>query len=211
MDGTLLDSEVLWDVAVAELSARQGFTMTRELRESTLGNSMVDALTKVYDAAGVPPEARDYAADDRWLLDRVAELFREDLPWRPGAADALDMVASAGIPMALVTNTVRELTELALDTLGRHRFVATVCGDEVEQGKPAPDPYLRAAALLGVDARACAAIEDSPAGTASAVAAGCSTLVVPSAAAVAPGLARTFRSSLEGLTLADLDIVVMRG
>ncbi|GAC48431.1 HAD family hydrolase [Gordonia aichiensis] len=204
MDGTLLDSEKLWDIAVAELSARHGYAMTPELRESTLGNSMTDALTKVFDASGVSPDARDYAADERWLLDRVAQLFADDLPWRPGAQEALTTIADAGIPMALVTNTVRELTDQALETIGAHFFAATVCGDEVENGKPAPDPYLRAASLLGVDASACVAVEDSPTGAQSATAAGCTTIVVPSTADVPQAGRRVFRGSLEGLALADL-------
>ena len=115
MDGTLLDSEKLWDIAVAELSERHGYTMTPELRESTLGNSMTDALTKVFDASGVPVDERDHAADERWLLDRVAQLFAVDLPWRPGAFEALTTIAAAGIPMALVTNTCLLYTSDAAD------------------------------------------------------------------------------------------------
>ncbi|WP_439033098.1 HAD family hydrolase [Gordonia terrae] len=204
MDGTLLDSEPIWDVAMAELAARHGVVMTPELRESTLGNSLPDALAKVHDAAGVPPHERDPDADGRWTLDRVTELFAEDLPWRPGARDALDLVASAGIPMALVTNTVRELTEVALTTIGRERFAVTVCGDEVATGKPAPDPYVRAAELLSVPTAHCLAVEDSPTGAAAASAAGCPTLVVESAAPVAPGRLRVFRDSLAGLRLGDV-------
>ena len=52
MDGTLLDSEKLWDIAIADLAADLGFELTHEVRESTLGNSMTDELTKVFDAAG---------------------------------------------------------------------------------------------------------------------------------------------------------------
>lgn len=211
MDGTLLDSERLWDIAVAELAARLGFAMTTELRESTLGNSMSDALTKLYDAADIPMTQRNYRADDRWLLDRVTELFARDLPWRPGAVAALDLIAAAGIPMALVTNTVRELTENALDTIGRERFAATVCGDEVTYAKPAPDPYLRAAELLGVAASDCLAIEDSPTGTDAATRAGATTLVVASAAPVPDGPRRRFRSTLVDLTLTDLLTADMRG
>ncbi len=58
--------------------------------------------------------------------------------------------AAAGLPTALVTNSLRRITELALDGIGREFFDVTVCGDEVPAGKPAPDPYLRAAELLGV-------------------------------------------------------------
>ncbi|GAA1480239.1 HAD family hydrolase [Gordonia sinesedis] len=206
MDGTILDTEPLWDIAMIELAARRGLQMTPELRESTLGNAMTDALTRVYDAAGLPGEKREYMADARWLLDRVAELFGDGLPWRPGAPEALELVTVQGVPMALVTNTVRELTDVALDTIGVGRFSASVCGDEVARAKPHPDPYLRAAALLGVEPAQCLVIEDSPTGAAAAAAAGIPALVVPSAAPVDPASGRTLRPTLTGLTAADLAV-----
>jgi HAD superfamily hydrolase (TIGR01509 family) len=204
MDGTLLDSEKLWDVAMADLATDLGVEMTRALRESTLGNSMPDALTKVFDAAGVPVGERDLPGRAAWLRTRVSELFSVGIPWMPGAREALDLVAGQGITMALVTNTERSLTELALETIGRNRFTATVCGDEVARGKPQPDPYLKAARLLDVDPAWCLAIEDSPTGSQAASAAGCAVLVIPSEAPVPSGPGRTLRKSLTGLTLADL-------
>lgn len=205
MDGTILDSEVLWDVAMAEFSERQGITMTEELRKSTLGNSMTGALTKIYVAASVAPADRDYPTDSAWLTSRVAELFDQGIPWRPGARDVLDALADAEIPIALVTNTDRPLAEHAMGTIGRDRFAFTVCGDEVPDGKPAPDLYLTAAAALGIAPRMCLAVEDSPTGTASATAAGCPTLVVPSADADVPdGPGRTFATTLESTTVDDL-------
>ena len=56
--------------------------------------------------------------------------------------------------MALVTNTRRFLTDRVLNSIGRQYFSAVVCGDEVARGKPAPDPYQRAAELLGARPRA---------------------------------------------------------
>ncbi len=92
-----------------------------------------------------------------WLHDFVGELFENGLPWCDGARDLLDELAAADVPMALVTNTRRGLTEKALNSIGRHYFSVTVCGDEVTDGKPAPDPYLRAAELLGLDPADCLA------------------------------------------------------
>lgn len=204
MDGTLLDSEPLWDIAMEDLALRHGIVMSPALRESTLGNSLPNAITRVHDAADIAQADRDLAADSRWMLDRVAVLFRADLPWRPGARDALDLVAAAGLPMVLVTNTVRELVEVAVETLGPERFTHTVCGDEVPEGKPAPDLYRKAAGLLGLRTDQCLAVEDSPTGTIAATAAGCPTLVVPSAAPVPAGSLRTFRETLVGLTADDL-------
>lgn len=204
MDGTLLDSEKMWDIAMIDLAADLGLEMTHELRESTLGNSMTDALTKVFAAAGIAPSDRDYPARSAWLRARVTVLFSQGIPWMPGAREALELIAAQGIPLALVTNTERELTEQALDTLGRERFAATVCGDEVTLGKPEPDPYLQAARLLGVEPGDCLAVEDSPTGAQAASTAGCAVIVVPSAASVPAGPGRTIRESLQGLTLADV-------
>lgn len=204
MDGTLLDSEKMWDIAMVDLAADLGIAMTGELRESTLGNSMTDALTKVFDAAGIAPADRDHSARSAWLRARVTELFSQGIPWMPGAREALELIAGQGIPLALVTNTERDLTEQALDTIGRHRFAATVCGDEVPLGKPAPDPYLQAARLLDVEPTGCLAFEDSPTGTQAASAAGCAVIVVASATPVPAGPGRTMRESLQALTLADV-------
>lgn len=205
MDGTILDSEPVWDIAIADLALRHGIVMTPALRASTLGNSLPDAIGKVHDAAELRPAERDVDADGRWTLDHVTELFRRDgLPWRPGADDALNLVAEAGLPMVLVTNTVREITQVALETIGAARFTATICGDEVRVGKPAPDLYLRAAELVGLRPDQCLAVEDSPTGTIAATAAGIPTLVVPSAVEVPAGNLRTFRTSLLGLTADDL-------
>ena len=82
-----------------------------------------------------------------------------------------------------------------------------MCGDEVETGKPAPDPYLRAAELLDVSAAACVAVEDSPNGALSAERAGAAVLVVPCDVPVPAGPRRTFRTDLVGLTARELGAV----
>ncbi|GAA1084675.1 HAD family hydrolase [Tsukamurella spumae] len=178
MDGTLLDSEKLWDIAVAEFTRKLGYDITPEQRETTLGNATGDALRKLFDFAQVPEADRDLVAAEQWLSNRVVELFDGGIPWQPGARETLDLLGAAEIPLVLVTNTIREVTEHALGTLGRDRFVATVCGDEVPTPKPAPDPYLRGAELAGFPAADCVAVEDSPTGARSALAAGCKVLTV---------------------------------
>ena len=118
------------------------------------------------------------------------------LPWCDGARELLEALAAEGTPMALVTNTQRALADRALNSIGRQYFSATVCGDEVPRGKPAPDPYLRAAELLGLQPDECLAIEDSVTGTAAAESAGCPVLVVPNDVAVPRGPRRRHISSL---------------
>ncbi|PSR69525.1 HAD family hydrolase [Nocardia sp. MDA0666] len=207
MDGTLLDSEKLWDIGVRELAEELGGRMTDAIRHALIGADARNALRILFDGLGLELDPAAMLAAGQWLERRVTELMAGPIPWRPGAQDALASLRTAGLPAALVTNTKRSITELCLETLGRHMFDVSVCGDEVDSGKPAPDPYLRAARLLGVAPEDCVAVEDSPTGSAAALAAGCRVLVVPCEIAVPsrPGL--EFRESLVGLTVDELALV----
>ncbi len=207
MDGTLLDSEKLWDIGVRELAVELGGVMTDGLRRALIGADGPNALRMLFDGLGLDRDAEAMTAAGHWLERRVTELMACPIPWRPGAQDALAALRAAGLPSALVTNTKRSITELCLSTLGRDTFDVSVCGDEVTSGKPAPDPYLRAAGLLGVDPADCVAVEDSPTGSAAALAAGCQVLVVPCEVEVPHRQGLNFRESLVGLTVGDLDRV----
>ena len=210
LDGTLLDSEKLWDIPLYELTEKLGGSLSLPTRQAMVGTNVKRTLDLLYGEVGIHDPTPEQLADGAaWIDKRMGEVFGGELPWRPGARDALATVRDAGFPMALVTSTERNLTELALDTIGRSLFDTTVCGDEVDGlNKPHPEPYLRAARVLGVDPAACVAVEDSPTGTASAAGAGCTVLVVPCDVPVAPGERRVFRSSLEGLAVADLTALV---
>ncbi|WP_066897929.1 HAD family hydrolase [Mycolicibacterium houstonense] len=207
MDGTLVDSEKLWDIAMQALYARMGRVLSAEVRESTVGGSAETVMRIVYDDLGLEPDPAAMAESADWLHDYTGELFEQGLPWRPGAQEMLDALTTAGIPMALVTNTRRGLTERALKSIGSHYFTVSVCGDEVDRAKPAPDPYLRAAHLLGVPAGHCLAVEDSVTGTVAAEAAGCPVLVVPNDVEVPAGPVRRHASSLAQLDVAGLRAV----
>lgn len=209
MDGTLLDSEKLWDVSLEALAEQLGGTLSAEGRESMVGSNMAHSLTILFDDLGIPCTPEDLATAQKWLRAKTAELFDAGLEWRPGAREALELVGRSGLPMALVTNTERFLTERALGTLGRDRFGAIVCGDEVQLGKPHPEPYQKAAEMLGLRPAECLAIEDSPTGTAAAEAAGTTVLVIPCAVPVPAGPRRIQRDSLEGLTLDELRSIWM--
>ncbi|NIH80536.1 HAD family hydrolase [Amycolatopsis viridis] len=206
MDGTLVDSEKLWDVALYECAEWLGGTLSTEQRLTLVGSNMDATASYLLTVTGHEPAPAAVARTGAWIRDRTANLFADELPWRPGAREALASVRRAGLASALVTSTERALTELALNTIGRDFFDATVCGDEVGgRNKPDPEPYLRAARLLGVDPARCVAVEDSPPGAASAAAAGCVVLVVPNDVSVEPGPRRVFRTSLTGV---DADTLV---
>lgn len=200
MDGTLVDSEKLWDVALYDAAEWLGGSLSTQQRLTLVGSNMAATSRYLIEVTGGQPTAAKIEDTGRWIRERTARLFTDALPWRPGAREALAAVRDSGLPSALVTSTERALTELALDTIGREFFDVIVCGDEVDGlNKPHPEPYLRAARLLGVEADRCVAIEDSRPGTASAAAAGCVVLVVPNDVPVGPGERRIFRDSLLGV------------
>ncbi|SHN45920.1 HAD family hydrolase [Cryptosporangium aurantiacum] len=206
MDGTLFDSEKLWDVGLDDLARHLGGSLSHSARVTMIGAPLALSMEILHADLGRPD--LDVESSGAWLEDRMRELFLTALVWRPGARELLAAVRAARVPTALVTATRRNLVEVALDTLGRENFDAVVCGDEVAHSKPHPEPYLRAAALLGVNPGDCVAVEDSVNGTASAEAAGCPVLVVPSEAPVPAGPRRVHRESLAGVGLPELAAVL---
>jgi HAD superfamily hydrolase (TIGR01509 family) len=209
MDGTLVDSEPVWDEALRALARWLGGSLSASARRATLGTNVPMSVEIVHRDVGRPDA--DPVASGTKLLAEAAERFAAGLVWRPGARGLVEAVRAAGIPAALVTNTERPLVEIALGPLVDELFDVSVCGDEVEHAKPAPDPYLTAARLLGVDPAATVAIEDSPTGAASAAAAGCAVLVVPSSDVPVPaGPGRTFAGSLATITVPDLATLIAR-
>ncbi|MFI5930280.1 HAD family hydrolase [Micromonospora sp. NPDC051543] len=202
MDGTLVDSEKLWDVALQELAREYGGELSADARRSIIGTAMAESMRILHDDLGQPE--RDPEISAAWINARILELFRAGLPWRPGAFELLHAVRVAGVPTALVTSSPRALVEIALDTLGRDSFDVVVAGDEVVAAKPHPEPYLTAARLLGAPIERCVAIEDSPTGVASALASGAAVLAVPAEVPLPPIEAVHQVRSLVGVDLAAL-------
>ena len=176
MDGTLVDTEPYWFAAEHRLVESFGNTWSDEHAHAVVGFDLFDTAAYIIEHGGVDLEPKAVVEN---LLDAVISACQEQLPWRPGARELLQELKSLGVPCALVTMSWRRFAEAVLDELPSNTFAATVFGDEVTHGKPHPEPYLTAAALLNVDPQECIAIEDSPTGVASANAAGCRVLGVP--------------------------------
>src|SRR5579875_102682 len=207
MDGLLIDSEPLWLQAETAVMARLGSAWTPADQMALLGGSLDRTVRYLLAKAArpAPPEAVG-----EWLMREIAErVRREGVPLRPGAAELLAGVDRAGLPRALVTSSERGFMEAVLDSTGL-RFDALVCADDVAVTKPDPEPYLLAAKLLGVPPPDCVALEDSPNGVASAQAAGCRVIAVPSLVPIPPAPGRLvvgslldLRADAGGITLRD--------
>lgn len=211
MDGLLVDSEPLWTVAEVELAERLGSTWTAQIKAAVVGTRLDVSVPTMLTMMDVGPDRAEPGEVTGWLLRRMAELYATDLPLMPGALDLLDALAAAAVPTALVSSSYRVLVDVVLAAVGRDRFAVTVAGDEVGRGKPDPQPYLTAAARLGVDPCRCVVLEDSLAGVLAGEAAGCVTVAVPTAVAPVPaGPGRVVIASLREASVAWLAGLVAR-
>jgi len=199
LDGLLVDSEPVWFEVERAVMAKLGGQWGPGDQEALIGGSLERTVAYLLTKAGQPAPARpDEVA--RWLLDGMTELvLARGVPVKPGARELLAEVAGAGIPHALVTSSARQIMDAALTVTGM-RFPVTVCSEDVRRTKPDPEPYLLAAARLGVPPPGCVVLEDSPNGVAAARAAGCPVIAVPSVAIPAgPGFV-----TVKSLTVVDL-------
>ena len=177
MDGTIIDTEPYWIEAEITLAKRDGGHWTHEDGLSLIGQAIPKSAGILRERAGVTGSIEEITDD---LIRLVGEQLRaHGAPWQPGAKELLAQLHDAGIPCALVTMSYTSLATILAGLLPAGTFSAIVTGDMVENGKPHPEPYLRAAALLGVEPNACVAFEDSPAGITSAESAGTHAIGVP--------------------------------
>jgi len=200
MDGTLVDTEPYWLQAESDMVHAAGGVWTVEDGLQLVGSGL-ERSALILQSRGVELTVEEIIVT---LTDQVRSRVGEQFPWRDGARELLTELRESGIPTALVTMSRRTMAIDVVEGLGFTGFDVIVAGDDVENAKPHPEPYLRAAELLGVDITACVALEDSEPGTASAVASGAVTFALPLHIPLPPSPAYHLRETMVGLTLAEL-------
>ena len=201
MDGTLVDTEPYWIESEFELVRAYGGTWSIEHALNLVGNDLLVSGRYIREHAGIDLEPARIVEE---LLDRVVARVSTAVPWRPGAVELLADLRAHDVRCALVTMSYRRFVAPILAALPEGTFEVIVTGDVVSQGKPHPEPYEKAAALLGVPPRHTLAVEDSNTGARSAEAAGCTVLVVPNHVPVLQGERRIFRETLAELSFSTL-------
>lgn len=202
-DGTLVDTEPIWIGAEYELIGGLGGEWSDEHAHQLVGNSLLESGAYIANTIGRPD------LDPAWIVDQllsrvVAFVQTNPIPWRPGALELLESFRQAGVPCALVSASYRSLLDAVIGLLPAGSFALSVAGDEVSQGKPHPESYLKAADLLGVDPRDCVVFEDSPPGAASGNAAGALVVAVEHIVPLAEAPHRIRRSTMVGLDAAGV-------
>lgn len=177
MDGLMLNTEDVFDLAGDELLARRGLKMTDRIRHQMIGRRPYEAFTAMKELTGITDRIED-------LMDETRELFAAhaatSLACMPGLINLLNRVERAGLPRAVATSSPRAYME---DLLSRfellQRFQLTLTAEDVSQGKPHPEIYLTAADRLQVRPDQMLVLEDSETGTRAAAAAGARVVAVP--------------------------------
>lgn len=204
LDGTLVDTEPLWQKAQRRLALDHGTHWDPAVIEQVIGRGLIEGAEILAESTGVrwSPEAIvDY------LVDSVCTDMKTDgLEWFPGIDRLFSLLRGLEVPAGLVTSSYRVLAQVVADMAPAGTFIAVVAGDEVANCKPHPEPYLKAATQMGLPIANALVIEDSPVGVAAGLAAGAQVVAIPKIVPVqaVPGLSR-LRSAEE------LDEAMLRG
>jgi HAD superfamily hydrolase (TIGR01509 family) len=206
LDGLLVDSESQWDAARRAIVARTGGRWREGATTEMMGMSSSEWSRYLHDQLGVPLEPAEI---NRLVVEDLLNRYRRELPLLPGAVNAVKRLAERW-PLGLASSSNRPVIDVVLREAGiTESFAATVSGDEVARGKPAPDVYLAAMNRLGIEPTTGAAVEDSSNGLRAAAAAGLHVIAVPNReyppAADALALAELEVSSLDELTVAAIE------
>ncbi|MEV4218332.1 HAD family phosphatase [Nonomuraea sp. NPDC049725] len=205
MDGLLVDTEKVWLEIETGVMARLGGEWSPEHQTHLVGGSMERTVEYMLAVSG--SDASE-ATVREWMVSGMVTTLNGGVEVMPGASELLDALRDEGVPVALVTSSLREIADAVLKAVGRDRFDAIVTADDVTRTKPDPEPYLAAARLLGVEPVRCVVLEDSPNGVAAGTAAGCAVVAVPSLLPIDPAPGRLVVSSLTEVTPADLRALI---
>ncbi len=177
MDGLLFDTEALWQEALLSAAAEAGHEIPDEVFNKSIGVRRSQCRGLFLSHFGEDFRFEDFHADWRRHFWLIAE---NRLALKPGVTELLEILDQFRLPRAIATSSSRTTVERHLTSHSlSDRFDQIVCRGDCENGKPAPDPFLKAAERLGVAPGVCLALEDSHIGVRSAAAAGMMTVMVP--------------------------------
>lgn len=176
LDGTLIDSLPMLVGVFRAFLAKFGVAATGAEFEDLNGCSLADIISTLIRRHRLPGDALELRRDYERSL---ATAYATETAAMPQASDVLGQLAGAGVSLALVTATGRDLAATILERNGwTNVFNTTICGDELRKSKPHPDAYIRALEKSGARPDHVVVVEDSPNGVMSAKRAGLDVVAV---------------------------------
>ena len=157
-DGTLLNTEILFEASWIKTGAKWGLAGTESNYFANIAGKGVEQSKKfLRDTYGIDADA---FMDER--LAMVWEMMKDGIELKDGCLEILDFLREQGIKIAIATSTQKDVSVRNLTSLGlTDKYDALVTGDMVENGKPAPDIFLEAARLIGADPEETIVVGDS--------------------------------------------------
>jgi HAD superfamily hydrolase (TIGR01509 family) len=201
MDGTIIDSEPYWMASEQSLAAEHNRTWTTIDSLDVIGKDLNESSKLFKERTNVPlgiDEIKNRLSND------VQSKLSKVVPWRPGAKELLLELRKRGVKTALVTMSLHRMAQQVVDAIPFDAFDVIVAGDDVTRGKPHPEAYEKAAALLGFPPSKCIAFEDSVTGLTSAEAAGTYAIGIPNIIEIPQKPGRVLWPTLEGVTFKQL-------
>ncbi|CCU80988.1 predicted phosphatase/phosphohexomutase [Halanaerobium saccharolyticum subsp. saccharolyticum DSM 6643] len=166
MDGTIVDSEPIYDQVNAEIYEKYGFDLSQEDYDRHMGANMRDIWTDILERHPVKEEFAHYKIED-FMEDHIHSSYQglaeaEELELMPGVKDWFEFLKDHGYKMIIASSSYAPIIEHVYQRFGLEQYMeGYVDGNSIENGKPAPDIFLKAAAKLGVKPENCLIIEDS--------------------------------------------------
>jgi HAD superfamily hydrolase (TIGR01509 family) len=201
MDGTLIDSEPYWLASESEFASSRNSTWGPEDGLGVIGMSLYESSKLLKARVGTDLEPQQIIDE---ITNGVLNRLDESIPWRPGARELLMLLRDNSIKTALVTGSMHRMAQRVAEALGFDAFDIIIGGDDVSKGKPHPESYLTAAAMLEVDPTHCVAFEDSLIGITAAEAAGTKAVGVSHIVEIPAQPGRILWPTLEGVQIKDL-------
>ena len=178
MDGLMLDTEALAIPSMQVAGKAIGINLTDEILIEMNGLNESDSNVFLEKKLGRSIDQKKFS--EAFYEDYNKAIAEKGLFIKEGLIELIDCLKENNIKLAVATSTRNDLALRKLKLAGIiDQFEVVIGGDQVAQGKPAPDPYLKAASELGVDVSNCLALEDSDNGAMSAFSAGIGVIVVP--------------------------------
>jgi beta-phosphoglucomutase-like phosphatase (HAD superfamily) len=178
MDGLMIDTESIYKRAWQNAAAEFGYILDDDFYRTLIGQPNPACEAAVLERFGLNFPLAEFRV--RWSELWQADVENSGIPTKTGLAELLSFLDEHRLPSAIATSSDREYATFSLRMAGLEgRFSEIVTGDQVVNGKPAPDIYLESARRLGVLPQRCVAVEDSEAGVLAASDAGMITLMVP--------------------------------
>ena len=183
-DGLLFDTEKIYQRAWLDMAKEFGLEMDVSFPQQFCGKPQ-SLIAKIVEAVYPGIDISEYC---RKSVERAWRIQLDGTPEeKPGLREMLEFCRANGIRTAVASSSTAKVVEHNLQSAGiRGFFDAIVCGEEVENGKPAPDIFLLAARKIGLDPRKCCVFEDAISGITGAYRAGCRAVMIPDMVAPSP-------------------------